>query len=82
MTIVLMSGYALMGFAIFGPSLEQFSTITSTYICLLSMMLGDIIFWELFETTPAIAVIYFITFMTLFFLILSNMLIAIIMTTY
>ena len=70
--------FALLAFAIFGSELEDYSSFMRTLVTQFSMTLGDFDFEAIFMVNPAIATLYFFSFIGLNVMVLMNMFIAII----
>ena len=82
MTFVLLFGYIIMGYCFFGFKEEMFSTLGQAAMTLFLMIMGEVNFAEMDEANPEMSYIFFFPFMILFFLILLNMFLAIVMSTY
>ena len=76
MQIIIMLGYSLMGYMLFGITDEKFSTITDSCMSLFLMIINNVTIFDI--VTPNVALLYMfgITF-TLINVLLLNMLIAI-----
>ena len=73
-----MLGFAVVGMLIFGPDIENYSTLTATLFTLFQMLLGDFDYDSLRRSAPLVAPIYFATYIISVFFILMNMMISII----
>ena len=81
-TLALLCGFVFMGHLVFGIQLQDFSSVTQSFISLFIMILGDVDFMKLYKENKDIAPLFFIVFNVLFILILVNMFLAIVMATY
>ena len=81
MQIIIMLGYSLMGYMLFGITDEKFSTITDSCMSLFLMIINNVTIFDI--VTPNVALLYMfgITF-TLINVLLLNMLIAIYASHY
>jgi len=73
-----MIGFGVVGMLIFGPDIENYSTMTATLFTLFQMLLGDFDYEALRTSAPLVAPIYFGTYIISVFFILMNMMISII----
>ncbi|CAD7940277.1 unnamed protein product, partial [Amoebophrya sp. A120] len=82
--LLLFCGFALSGYLQFGGSVEMFSTWYKAFLTCLRMTMGDFDFKELRSSaqTPVIAIAWFVIFMAIFALVLINMFLSIIVSSY
>ena len=80
--VTLLLGFVVMAYVIFGTRLEHFRALNIAFMKLFVMMLGSINYYELEEASPTVAPIFFFSYMILFFFIILNMFLAIVMATY
>eukprot|EP00392_Amoebophrya_sp_AT5.2_P001310 g1312.t1 len=82
--LLLFCGFALSGYLQFGGNVEMFSTWYKALLTCLRMSMGDFDFKLLKNSaqTPFIATVWFILFMAIFFLVLVNMFLSIIVSCY
>ena len=71
-----MIGFGIVGMLIFGPDIENYSTMTATLFTLFQMLLGDFDYPAMSESAPLVAPIYFATYIIAVFFILMNMMIS------
>ena len=71
-----MIGFGFVGMLIFGPDIENYSTMTATLFTLFQMLLGDFDYPAMSESAPLVAPIYFGTYIIAVFFILMNMMIS------
>lgn len=81
-TIVLLNAFALAGHLGFGMSSEYFSTVDSSFMTLFEMILGNANMYFFGDVNPELSKIFFLIYMSLFFFILLNMFLAIVIATY
>jgi len=74
--------YALMGVAVFGRDLNEFSTVLHSVDSCFQVLMGDFNITEMYESGRFTTMIWFTSFMGLVNLVMLNMLLAIIMDTY
>lgn len=74
--------FALMGTALFGHEIQEFSTFPRSFTSCFVMLMGDFDVGALWNTGRTFAVLWFISFQVVLALIMLNMLLAIIMDTY
>lgn len=82
MMVTLFLGFVFMGYFVFGHDLPAFSAVKLALMRLFLMMLGSIDYYELELVSPAVAPIFFFTYIILFFFIILNMFLAIVMATH
>ncbi len=82
MAFSLLMGFVLMSYIVFGSKIEQFRNIGESFIKLFVMLMGSIDYYELELVSPTVAPIFFFGYMILFFFIILNMFLAIVMATY
>ncbi|CAD7964530.1 unnamed protein product [Amoebophrya sp. A25] len=82
--LLLFCGFGLSGYLQFGGTVEQFSTWYGALLTCLRMTIGDFDFKEMHSEAqnPFVAVIWFVIFMAIFFLVLVNMFLSIIVSCY
>jgi len=73
-----MIGFGMVGMLIFGPDIENYSTLSATLFTLFQMLLGDFDYDAMRIAAPLVAPIYFGTYIISVFFILMNMMISII----
>ena len=81
MQIIIMLGYSLMGYMLFGMTDENFSTIYNSCMTLFLMIIGNISIFDIVSTDYKILYLFGITF-TLINVLLLNMLVAIYASHY
>ena len=82
MMVTMLLGFVIMGYFVFGTQIPAFSNLNLALMKLFLMMLGSIDYYELELISPAVAPIFFFTYMILFFFIILNMFLAIVMATH
>ncbi len=82
MMVTMLLGFVIMAYFVFGTKLDPFRSIELALMKLFVMMLGSINYYELEEVSAEIAPIFFFTYMILFFFIILNMFLAIVMATH
>lgn len=82
-TVFLLVGFAFMGNLAFGHSTLEFSTTVKAFSKLFDMALGqEDIYDDMSVANTTIAPIFLVVYLTIFFLVLTNMFLAIVMSTY
>jgi len=74
--------FALGGYFIFGHHLEEWSNLVLSHITSFRALMGDFSFAEMYKVAPISATVWFVAFMILIFIIMLNMLLAIILDVY
>ena len=74
--------FTLCAFLVFGPLLEDFKDMGVATISLLRMALGDFQYSELRNANPAFAPIFFLFFTIIFFFLLMNIFLAIVLDSW
>ncbi|OMJ85951.1 hypothetical protein SteCoe_12655 [Stentor coeruleus] len=82
-TIFLLVGFVFLAYLIFGSWMEEFSDIPKTFSKLFDMVLGqEDIKDQMTVINSRLAAAFLVVFLTVFFLVLANMFLAIVMSTY
>ncbi|XP_040428967.1 polycystic kidney disease 2-like 2 protein isoform X4 [Cygnus olor] len=81
MFFIIFFAYAQLGYLVFGPQVEDFSTFLNCIFSQFRIVLGDFNF-QTIEVNSILGPIYFISFVFFVFFILLNMFLAIINDTY
>ena len=81
MQIIIMVGYSLMGYMLFGISDENFSTFSNSWMSLFLMIIGNISIFDI-ETSNIVFLYFFGITFTLINVLLLNMLVAIYASHY
>ena len=81
-TLVLLFGFVLMGKIAFGMNHENFRTIQGAFNSLFITILSNVGYEDLRSANDQLSAIYVIIYCTLFYFILLNMFIAIVISTY
>ena len=79
---ILFAGYAICGYLVFGPYVYDYRSVMDTISTLLRVILGEIDYHELAEANRVFAPFFFASFMILFFFILVNIFLAIILDAW
>lgn len=82
MAFNMLMGFVLMAYIVFGADLEDFRNVGQSFIKLFTMLLGSIDYYELEPVAPEVAPIFFFGYLVLFYFIILNMFLAIVMATY
>eukprot|EP00298_Acanthocystis_sp_HF-20_P011539 c19443_g1_i1.p1 GENE.c19443_g1_i1~~c19443_g1_i1.p1 ORF type:complete len:974 (-),score=327.40 c19443_g1_i1:132-3053(-) len=82
MYTLLLMAFVLMANIVFGPHLEEFSTISNSLGTLLMVVFGAINFDDPYSISPIWATILFVIYTVLMFLILVNVFVAILSEAY
>jgi hypothetical protein len=77
-SLLIISGFALMGNLIFGQNLDEFKSFSSSVSMLLRSLLGDFNYKRMSEICPNIAPIYFIFYIFIVFFVITNMFVAVV----
>eukprot|EP00759_Apiculatamorpha_spiralis_P007854 PhF_6_TR14946/c0_g1_i1/m.23438/K04986/PKD2; polycystin 2 len=82
--LVLITGYGLMAFVLYGSSLEGFSTLSGSYGSLFLLLFGDYtsFYTDMYESHPASTVFFFSTFFFLGWILMLNMVLAVITESF
>jgi hypothetical protein len=80
--VIVMFGFAQAHSLFFGKQLENYETISSSFLTLFRAMLGDFNFAETYKLHYVIGPLFFITFVGIAFLVVLNIIIAIIADAY
>ncbi|KDO31844.1 hypothetical protein SPRG_03764 [Saprolegnia parasitica CBS 223.65] len=75
-------GYAVMGFLLFGNHVRDYRSLSSSLAACFQMLLGAFDYNSFLDANPAMAGVFFFTFMVSIFLVLVNMFVAIISEYY
>jgi len=77
-----MFGFVFFAFFTFGTSYRKMSELNSCFFEVFSMLLGQPIYDALYLADPVMAPIFFFTFYVLFYLVMKNVFVSILMTGY
>jgi hypothetical protein len=77
-SLLIVSGFALTGNLIFGQTLREYKTFSSSISTLLRSLLGDFDYKKMSEVCPNIAPIYFVLYIFIVFFVITNMFIAVV----
>jgi len=80
--LTIFSNFALGGYFMFGNQLNEWSNLSLAFMTTFRSMMGDFEFSSMYAIAPVSSTIWFISFMVLVFLVMLNMLLAIIMDVY
>ncbi len=75
-------GFVFSGYVLFGPRSDDFKTLRSSSVTLLRMSIGDIDFNKFIEGDRQIAPAYFVVFTVLFYFIMTNIFLSIILDVW
>ena len=75
-------GFVFSGYVLFGPRSDDFKTLQSSSVTLLRMSIGDIEFHKFIEGDRQIAPMYFVLFTVLFYFIMTNIFLSIILDVW
>eukprot|EP00753_Platysulcus_tardus_P015466 PLAT5020.1.p1 GENE.PLAT5020.1~~PLAT5020.1.p1 ORF type:complete len:984 (-),score=565.44 PLAT5020.1:86-2998(-) len=75
--IIFMGAFSFFAHILFGQRLQDYSTLDRTYQALTAMLVGKFNYAELSSVAPLMAPAFFITFLGLGFLVLSNLFLSI-----
>ncbi|OQR87314.1 ryanodine-inositol 1,4,5-triphosphate receptor Ca2 channel (RIR-CaC) family protein [Achlya hypogyna] len=75
-------GYAVMGFLLFGNHVRDYRSLSSSLAACFQMLLGAFDYASFLNSNPAMAGVFFFTYMVSIFLVLVNMFVAIISEYY
>ncbi|DAZ93029.1 TPA: hypothetical protein N0F65_010876, partial [Lagenidium giganteum] len=75
-------GFAVMGFLLFGSSVRQYHSLSTSLTSCFQMLLGAFDYNEMYDSNPAMAGLFFFSFMISIYLICVNMFIAIMSEYY
>ena len=81
-TIILLFAFAFAGHMAFGAYSEHFSSMKFTFLRLLDFMLGNIQYDKITDISRFFGMVFVLIFTTMFYFILMNFFLAIIMATY
>ncbi|CAH1272909.1 PKD2 [Branchiostoma lanceolatum] len=73
-----LSAFGVYAYLMFGLTVTEYSTISKSYSTLFQMSLGHFYYYQLKEAAPILGPIYFFAFISLIFLVLMNIAMAII----
>ncbi|CAH1272977.1 PKD1L3 [Branchiostoma lanceolatum] len=73
-----LSAFGVYAYLMFGLSVTEYSTISKSFSTLFQMSLGNFYYYQLKEAAPILGPIYFFAFISLIFLVLMNIAMAII----
>eukprot|EP00943_MAST-04B_sp_MAST-4B-sp1_P004244 g4244.t1 len=79
---LMFTGFAFSGYVLFGPRSDDFKTLRSSAVTLLRMAIGDIEFQKFIEGDKQIAPAYFVVFTVLFYFIMTNIFLSIILDVW
>jgi len=77
-SLLIVSGFALTGNLIFGQTIREYKTFSSSMSTLLRSLLGDFDYKKMANTCPNIAPIYFVLYIFIVFFVITNMFIAVV----
>lgn len=77
-SLLIISGFALMGNLIFGQNLDDFKSFSSSVSMLLRSLLGDFNYKQMSDLCPNIAPIYFVCYIFIVFFVITNMFVAVV----
>jgi hypothetical protein len=77
-SLLIVSGFALTGNLIFGQTIREYKTFSSSISTLLRSLLGDFNYQKMAEICPNIAPIYFVLYIFIVFFVITNMFIAVV----
>ncbi|CAH1273057.1 PKD1L3 [Branchiostoma lanceolatum] len=73
-----LSAFGIYAYLMFGLTVTEYSTISKSFSTLFQMSLGNFYYYQLKEAAPILGPIYFFAFISLIFLVLMNIAMAII----
>ena len=79
---LMFTGFVFSGYVLFGPRSDDFKTLRSSSVTLLRMSIGDIDFNKFIEGDRQIAPAYFVVFTVLFYFIMTNIFLSIILDVW
>ena len=80
--LLMFCGFVFSGYVLFGPRSDDFKTLHSSSVTLLRMSIGDIEFHKFIEGDRQIAPMYFVLFTILFYFIMTNIFLSIILDVW
>ena len=80
--LLMFCGFVFSGYVLFGPRSDDFKTLQSSSVTLLRMSIGDIEFHKFIEGDRQIAPMYFVLFTVLFYFIMTNIFLSIILDVW
>tara|TARA_A100000164_G_scaffold359817_1_gene372874 strand:- start:878 stop:1795 length:918 start_codon:yes stop_codon:yes gene_type:complete len=77
-SLLIISGFALTGNLIFGQTLREFKSYSSSVSMLLRSLLGDFDYRRMVEVCPNIAPVFFVLYIFIVFFVITNMFVAVV----
>ena len=77
-SLLIISGFALTGNLIFGQTLREFKSYSSSVSMLLRSLLGDFDYRRMAEVCPNIAPVFFLLYIFIVFFVITNMFVAVV----
>jgi hypothetical protein len=80
--MIIFACFTILAHINFGPYMNNWSTLTTSFHNCFSLLMGEFDFWSLYAITPNFAAAWFWSFQILIYLIMLNMFLAIVMDVY